>query len=352
MRDSSTMRRRPYAAAVLAAVAIAGCGGASNKPATDRTLLGRTLGAIGYSAEMGGSFTFGDLAALRALTGAPASYATYSAHPPPANRWSPLLTFGTDYFQNDPAGVKDGLDVLTGDVALMIGEGAHEGGMLSGPRVDTARFEAAMEKLGAKPGKVAGRQGLVWGPPNESHPTASTANGAGPTIGFDRILVDSHKVLATNDDLDMRELLGGGRTLAADPAMAATIACLGDVIAATGVGLQSAGGPLEVAAGVLRPANESAPAREVICEIPPVSRLKITQRDMESRLLTPGQVRASQRFAPEGSITQPTVTTGTIEGRGWVRGTATDEPKSRAGVFLAVLIQRLSRGSVLQAPTP
>ena len=75
-----------------------------------------------------------------------------------------VLGLGASYFLGDPSGVRDGLDILTGDVALSLGQPPHTAALIAGPLLSGTKVRAALMRLGARAGTVAGKAGLVWGP--------------------------------------------------------------------------------------------------------------------------------------------------------------------------------------------
>ena len=194
MRHDRRMSRdghwgRVGTAVLILASLVAGCGGSSHPQTVSGTVLGRTLATIRDDPSVRAFLEFGDIAAERSLAGVPAAYGVGHA----ASRWRRILGFGADYFVEDPGGARDGLDTLTGAVALEIGQPPHTGGLITGPDVDGAKVRAAVEKLGASSGTVAGRPGLVWGEEGQAHPNASNQFGIGPGLGeFDRAVITAH----------------------------------------------------------------------------------------------------------------------------------------------------------------
>src|SRR5579871_2043795 len=152
----------------------------------------------------------------------------------------------------DPGGQRDGLDILTGSVAFEIGQPPHTGGLITGPLVDGARVRAAVEKLGAVPGTVDGQSGLIWGAEGSEHLSALNQFGVGPGLGeFDRAIITADTVIAARYASEVATLSGGGtRSAAADPTLAATSACLGDVIAALGQSTIVDGARFETSVGI------------------------------------------------------------------------------------------------------
>ena len=122
-----------------------------------------------------------------------------------------VLGLGASYFLGDPSGVRDGLDILTGDVALSLGQPPHTAALIAGPLLSGTKVRAALMRLGARAGTVAGKAGLVWGPEGSQNPNAANAFGVGPALGeFDRSVITAHTVLAGRYAADVATLLGGG----------------------------------------------------------------------------------------------------------------------------------------------
>lgn len=320
---------------LLVVVALSGCGG-SSEPAgsvVHGPLLARTFGVV-RDGPTDGDFQFGDIAAQRSLAGVPPSDSHANRA---AGKWARVLGAGASYFGEDPSGERDGLDILTGSVALSIGKPPHTAALIAGPLLDGAKVRAALIKLGATPGTVAGRPGLVWGAEGSVHIGATNAFGVGPGLGeFDRSVITPHAVLAGRYAADLATLAGGGsNTVLHDPTLHATITCLGNVIAASGE-LATMNGSIEVAAGVRRPASAANAGQEVLCVVPPATlsstinrstcaRLQPTARSLPSGL-NPGQLSASA-----------SVVTGTTDGRKWLGCVVADRPAEPVGWLLSAL---------------
>jgi hypothetical protein len=318
---------------LLMAMLLAACGGASKPgraaPVIRGPLLARTLGAI-QDSPSDLTFEFGDIAAQRALAGVPPSYG--AGHP--ADHWLKVLGVGASYFHEDPGGTRDGLDILTGEVAMSIGEPPHEGALIAGPLLNGARVRAALLKLGARPGTIAGHAGLVWGAEGSQHIDAANAFGIGPALGeFDRAVITAHQVITGRFAAQVATLEGGGpRTALQDPVLNATITCLGDVIAA--VGVNQAG--TELAVGVRRPANATIAGQEVLCVVPssavagtigraPCSRLEPTAKPLPSGV------------APSQLVGSDSVLTGETAGRKWLSCVLADPPAQPVGWLLSLI---------------
>jgi hypothetical protein len=318
---------------MTAAGLVAGCGGSSGPGGSGHgTLLQRTLGRIRDDPSVLSFFTFGDIAAERSLAGIPAKYG--AGHP--AARWQRILGFGANYFLEDPSGKKDGLDILTGSTALDIGEAPHTGGLITGPLVNGPKIRAAVEKLGAVPGTVAGQPGLKWGPEGAHHLEATDQFGIGPGLGeFDRGIITAHTVIAGRYTSEVATLAGGGKHRAADdPTLAATSACLGDVVAASGE-RPPAGAPVEVSAGVRR-GPATAPAQEVLCVVPSGASSHLTGATLCSRV----GLQAQMRFGgdpPSQFDTRATPENGQVGGTRWSGCTITDRAATPARWLLDVL---------------
>jgi len=251
------------------AVVLAGWGGssvsASDAAAVPGTLFERTVAEVRDDPSVLAGFGFGDIAAQRSVAGVPPMYPALH----PAARWGRILGIGADYFIEDPGGQRDGLDILTGSVAFEIGQPPHSGGLITGPLVDGAKVRAAVEKLGAVVGTVDGQSGLTWGAEGSQHPSALNQFGVGPGLGeFDRAIITAHTVIAARYASEVATLSGGGtRSAASDPTLAATSACVGDVIAALGQSTIVDGARFEISVGIRRPIDATAAAQEVLCVV-------------------------------------------------------------------------------------
>jgi hypothetical protein len=331
---------------LLLAMLVAGCGGSSKRgraaPVIRGPLLARTLGAI-QDSPSDLTFEFGDIAAQRALAGVPPSYA--AGHP--ADHWLRVLGVGASYFEEDPRGTRDGLDILTGDVAMSIGEPPHEGALIAGPLLNGARVRAALLKLGARPGTVTGHSGLVWGAEGSPHIDAANAFGIGPALGeFDRSVITAHQVITGRFAAQVATLEGGGpRPALQDPVLDATITCLGDVIAADGLDQ----GGTELAVGVRRPANATSAGQEVLCVVPspavtgaigrvPCSRLEPTAKPLPSG------------GAPSQLVASDSVLMGETGGRKWLSCVLADPPARPVGWLLSLFDHPADVDYVLGSP--
>jgi hypothetical protein len=320
---------------LLGVLVLSGCGGSSDHgaPAVHGPLLARTFGVMRDS-PTDGDFQFGDIAAQRSLAGVPSSYSHATRA---AGRWARVLGVGASYFDEDPSGERDGLDILTGNVALSIGQPPHTAALIAGPLLDGAKVRAALIKLGAAPGTVAGRPGLVWGAEGSVHIDATNVFGVGPGLGeFDRSVITAHTVLTGRYAADVATLAGGGASTALqDPTLHAAITCLGDVIAASGE-IATIDGSIEVAAGVRRPASAASAGQEVLCVVPPatlsntINRSTCTRLDPTARSL-PSGLNLSRLAA------STSVVTGTTDGRKWLGCVVADQPAQPVGWLLQTL---------------
>jgi hypothetical protein len=325
--------------ALIVAAVLAGCGGSSDHGsgprAKPKTLFEHTLARVRDDPTVLASFRFGDIAAQRSLAGVPPAYG--AGHPAP--RWQRILGVGADYFgQEDPSGKRDGLDILTGSIALDIGQPPHTGGLITGPRVNGGRVRMAVEKLGAVPGTVDGRAGLKWGKEGTLHLNATDQFGTGPGLGeFDRAIITAHTVIAGRYTAEVVTLTGGGtRTAASDPVLAATSACLGDVVAATGQSMTVTGAQSEVSVGVRRPRDAAAPAQEVLCVVPATAGTGPTGTKLCSRV----GPHASTLFGSEPArqfVTAAIPENGQTHGAHWSGCVVTDRAAVPAGWLLDVM---------------
>jgi hypothetical protein len=325
--------------ALIVAGGLAGCGGSSGhgsaSRATPETPFEHTLARVRDDPPVLASFRFGDITAERSLAGVPPAYG--AGHP--ASGWQRILGLGADYFgQEDPSGKRDGLDILTGSIALDIGLPPHTGGLITGPRVDGPRVRKAVEKLGAVPANVDGRPGLRWGKEGSLHLNAADQFGVGPGLGeFDRAIITAHTVIAGRYASEVATLAGGGaRTAASDPVLAATSACLGDVVGATGQSTSVNGARSELSVGVRRPRDGAAPAQEVLCVVPASAGAGPTGAKLCSRVGPRGHMlfggdpasRFDTAAMPEN---------GQTDGTHWSGCVVTDRPATPAGWLLDVV---------------
>lgn len=322
---------------VLAVTALlAGCGGSSAGSGTSRPALGtvveQAFRRIRDDPPVRDFFVVGDIAAERSLAGVPPKYG--AGHP--AARWQRILGDGADYFFEDPSGKRDGLDILTGSTAVDIGQPPHTGGFITGPLVNGPKVRAAIEKLGAVPGTVDGQPGLRWGAEGSEHLNAVDQFGIGPGLGeFDRAIITAHTVMAGRYTSEVATLAGGGtRSAAADPTLAASAACLGDVVVATGERVTAGGASAELSAGVRR-TMATGPAREVLCVVPSGSS-RPSGTTLCSRIGPDARMQFGGEF-PSRFDTHATPESGQVDGAHWSACTVTDRAATPAGWLLSVL---------------
>lgn len=320
---------------VLVGLALSGCGGSPTHGAsgTRRPLLARTFGAT-RDTPTSGDFEFGDIAAQRSLAGVPPLYSQAGRA---AKKWLMVLGVGAFYFYEDPSGKRDGLDILTGDLALSIGTPPHTAALINGPLLSGARVRSALMRLGARAGTVAGRPGLVWGAEGSEHLNAADVFGVGPALGeFDRSVITTHTVIAGRYAADVGALAGGGAsTVGENPTLHATITCLGDVIAARGM-TGTANGATEVAAGVRRPASAASAGQEVLCAVRPASVSGAFTRSACSRV-SPTAPPLPSGLVPGNYAVSTSAMTGTTDGREWLECVITDKPSTAVGWLLQTL---------------
>jgi hypothetical protein len=256
--------------------------------------------------------------------------------------WQSLVGIGASFFNSDPTGTRDGLNTATGSVGLLIGRPPHQAAVITGPDVDGAKVRAALIKLGAMPGTVAGRSGIVWGAEGALHLDAANQFGVGPILGqFDRAVIDPHAVYTGRYAADVQRLLGtGSHPLATDPVTQSTITCLGDVVAAFGVAGEGQSAGTELAAGVRRGSSAGMP-QEVLCEVPLPAKVPASEQFVRSLFSShPPKLPQGATVPP---VSQATVSTGSAGGRTYVQAIVIDKPPVRAGA----LITFLGRGAVV-----
>lgn len=325
------LHRRFLSVLLVGAVALAAA--AAVPPARSAgggTLLQRSLLAVTNDPALGGNFEFGDVAAQRILAGIPAGSLRVGDRV-----WGLIVGVGTSADDMNVMGPyrNVGVSPITVDLALSVGSPPDTGIEARGG-VQPAALRAALLKLGAKPGPVAGHAGLVWGAEGSLHPNhlTDTSSGTGTFGEYDRTVLGADLVVAGRRSAPVADLLGeGGATFAANPVFVATVDCLGDVIAAYGTDFHGA----EVAVGVRRPASAQDAPVEVICAVPCGSArgAEADAASLRSSLSTKSRFGASAILA---DISHWSVGEGSAGSTRFVRGTLYDRPQVPAGVtFIA-----------------
>jgi hypothetical protein len=260
--------------------ALAGCGGSGGgtTPTTPTTpapapapttALARALAPIVDGPVARAGVRYGDEAALRQLAHAPSSV-TRLGTTQLDQRWFGLVGFGAPLFVASAPQLPDvaGLDLFAADRAVTAGRPPRTVTRLDGARLDTSAIAAALRKLGARPaGDVLaiGRDGAVH--------VGGPLGRIGIVSAFDRVIARPGTLVAGAYADTLPDVLGGGRSIAADPEWTAAIRCLGDVVAAS---IAPSGGGLR-ALGVVRPAPHPRAVTERVCVIggaPPLALLR------------------------------------------------------------------------------
>jgi hypothetical protein len=326
-----SLNRRFVCALVVGAFALAATAAAPARSAAGETVLQRTLLAVSNDPALGGNFEFGDVAAQRKLAGVPAGSAG-----PLGRIWGSIVGVGASLYSSNIVGkyLKIGISPLYVDLALSVGFPPDTAIEARGG-VRPAALRAALLALGAKPGTVAGRAGLVWGAEGSLHPNALNSLGVG--IGglgeYDRTVLGADIVVAGRRTAPVADLLGAGdgATFADNPTIVAAADCLGDVIAAYGTDYHGT----ELAVGVRRPASASGAPVEVICAVPSANAAgaDADAAALRSSLSTTSRLGASEILT---TISHWAVSEGAAASTRFVRGTLYDRPRQPAGVtFIA-----------------
>lgn len=180
------------------------------------------------------------------------------------------------------------------------------------------------------------------------HLNATDQFGIGPGLGeFDRAIISAHTVIAGRYTSEVVTLAGGGaRAAASDPVLAATSACLGDVVAATGQSMTVDGARSELSVGVRHPRNATAPAQEVLCVVPASAGTGPTGTKLCSRV----GPRAHMLFGGEpasGFDTAAMPENGETDGTHWSGCVVTDRAQVPAGWLLDVMARAHDLESLL-----
>lgn len=317
------------AAGALALLCCAGGAPAAASPsATGPTLLARTLLAVHDDPALAGNFEFGDVATQRALAGTPTGV------PLASNKiWQPIDGIGTSlYSTNIGAQYRNvGISPLDVDIALSVGH-ARDYAIEARGGVHPSALRAALVRLGARPGTIAGRPGLLWGAEGSVHPDAAGRSGLGiGAVGeYDRTVLGTGVVLAGRSDAPVADLLGANPTYASDPTMVATATCLGDVIAALGMEYHGT----EVAVGVVRPAGAASPRVEEICAIPSTGGRSADADAAALRTTLGPHAQTSVSAGILEELSSVTVSEGTAGAARFARATLHDKPTQAAGVSI------------------
>jgi hypothetical protein len=251
---------------LLLTVVLAGCGGGGGTTQTTRTTpaapstpLARALVPVLDGPVARAGLRYSDEAALRRLAHAPRSV-TQLGTTQLDQRWFGLIGFGAPAFVTAAPQLQPltGIDLFAADTAVTAGQGTRTVTRLDGARLATAAIEAALRRLGARAsaGTLAiGRDGAVH--------VSGPLGRIGVVSALNRVVARPGTLVTGAYDDTLPAVLGGGRSIAADPEWAAAIRCLGDVVAAS---ITPKGGHL-VAVGVVRPAPHPRAVTGRICRI-------------------------------------------------------------------------------------
>jgi hypothetical protein len=295
-------------------------------------LFGRTLLAVHDDPALQGNFEFGDVSTQRMLAGIPPGRAVVG------NRiWSSIVGVGATVDDTNLTGksVNIGVSPLTVDMALSVGAPPHLAIEARGG-VNPSGLRAALLRLGAKPGAVAGHAGLVLGAEGALHPglLGNSSDGFDTAVSlgdYDRTVLGPDLVVAGTYSAPVADLLGGsGATFAANAVIVATVDCLGDVIAAFGEDVHGT----EVAVGVLRPANASTRPIEEICAVPSDPANASTDAVNLRRSLAGKTSTVPYLTQLLQTLSRSTVSVGTAGSMRFVRATIYDRPNVPAGVSI------------------
>jgi hypothetical protein len=268
------VRLRVTSLLALTAV-VAGCGGgghATPKPSAPATPVARALAPVLDGPLARAGLTYSDEAALRRLAHAPSSVAQLGTTQLD-QRWFGLVGFGASTFVASAPQLPrlTGIDLFAADRAVTVGRPPHAVTRLDGRRLDTGAVAVALRRLGAR----ASAGLLALGGEGAVHATGALGQ-VGIVSALDRVAIRPGTIAAGAYSADVRAVLGGGRSIVADPEWKDAVACLGDVVAAR---IAPSGGRL-LALGVVRPAPHPRAVTERVCVIdatPPVAQLRRTR---------------------------------------------------------------------------
>jgi hypothetical protein len=276
-----------------------------------------------------GNFEFGDVATQRMLAGVP------TGREVEGNRtWNLIVGDGTAGDDANLAGksVNIGVSPLTVDVALSVGIPPRLAIEARGG-VNPSGLRAALLRVGAKPGTVAGHAGLLLGAQGSLHPNLfQNISGFDVAVSlgqYDRTVLGQDLVVAGKYSAPVADLLGGsGATFASNAVMVATVDCLGDVIAAFGEHVHGT----EVAVGVLRPPSAAARPTEEICAVPAGSAPSADAQAASLRQSLNAKTTTVASSLPFVAVlSRSTVSEGTAGSTRYARATLYDRPNAPAG---------------------
>ena len=232
----------------LVAVLLVGCAAeAEVPPAGTRTGLLDALAGVRATAESSVLVEYGDVAAVRALSGKD------------EERFAGLRGYGYSDLAGHSRVLPDlvGFDPALATTALRVGQPPMSAAVLR-MDVDVASVDGKLAGLG---GKKGGSGTWITGDDDEVDVDGALAR-AGIVTGFQRVRVEPGAVTRATGDEALQWLTGaaGERSLAADPMIGELARCLGEVSAAM---ISKPRSGLPVAAGVRTTA--AGEATEVVC---------------------------------------------------------------------------------------
>ncbi len=145
---------------------------------------------------------------------------------------------------------------------------------------------------------------------------------------------------------EVTTLAGGGpRSAAAGPTLAATFACVGDVVAAMGQRVTAGAAPVELSVAVRRPVDAAAPAQEVLCVVRPSGSTGPTAAELCSRVGPDAQTLFGGE-SPSRLDARATPESGQADGLRWSGCVVTDRAATPAGWLLDVMAHAQDLGSL------
>ncbi len=344
-------------ALTAAALAATGCGSSASSTSSTSSAstasaprdTGQALGAVSDSPTARTYFEWSDLRAIRQLARAPDNARAF-AHATPDQRWLRIFGVGTNGLAGmEPAITsKTGIDIFAADSAVGIGQAPNSAMRIFGPGIDAATITQSLTALGAKHQAADGRAFLAMGPERSINVNSPLA-ALGIVNELDRAVAQGDTFAAGSALAPVIAVLGGGRSLAADPAYSAAAGCLGDVVAAAiapPASLNASTPAQLLAVGVRRPPDASAPVVEVLCAIDPPggnthSQAARLQATLSGSSRIPGNTQRMNSVV--GSRTVGAMQQGSLP---VVRAIITLQPNQPAG-FLYQLLLRGKLGALI-----
>ncbi len=254
------------------ALGLTGCGSSSTQPASSPpTSVSQALAAVKDSSFARSYLEWSDLRVVRQLAALPSRASAFKSASP-NQRWNGIWGIGASRFASEEPAItpRTGIDVFAADAAIQIGEPPNTATRLFGSGVQTAAITHGLVSLGAKRLQEHGRSFLAIGREYTVHffPKDPFGVVSGVSNELNRSVAEDHTFATGGAVLPVDAILGGGRSLAADPSYRAAATCLGNVVAAALAPPRTLGistSATLVAIGDRRPASASAPVKEVLC---------------------------------------------------------------------------------------